>query len=100
MLTLVLIVAVCFVGLTSPVVKRWLGNTAPPTSIAPAPSQAPTPVLVASAPPPSAPFKCDGRKYCTQMTSCAEAKQFLQRCPGTQMDGDNDGIPCESQWCN
>jgi hypothetical protein len=44
-------------------------------------------------------FKCDGRIYCSQMTSCAEAKFFLKNCPGTKMDGDNDGIPCESQWC-
>jgi hypothetical protein len=33
------------------------------------------------------------------MTSCAEAKNFLQNCPGMKMDGDNDGIPCEAQWC-
>ena len=44
-------------------------------------------------------FRCDGRKYCSQMTSCAEATYFLKNCPGTQMDGDNDGIPCERQWC-
>jgi hypothetical protein len=33
------------------------------------------------------------------MTSCAEATQFLKQCPGTQMDGDGDGEPCERQWC-
>src|SRR6266540_5871529 len=44
-------------------------------------------------------FKCDGRIYCSQMTSCAEATFFLQNCPGTKMDGNNDGIPCERQWC-
>jgi hypothetical protein len=44
-------------------------------------------------------FKCDGRTYCSQMTSCAEATYFLKNCPNTKMDGDNDGIPCESQWC-
>ncbi|WP_095054962.1 excalibur calcium-binding domain-containing protein [Pseudomonas sp. Irchel s3b2] len=55
---------------------------------------------VVTAPKPvSPPFKCDGRKYCSQMTSCAEAKNFLQNCPGMKMDGDNDAIPCESQWC-
>jgi hypothetical protein len=55
---------------------------------------------VATAPKPvSTPIKCDGRKYCSQMTSCAEAKNFLQNCPGMKMDGDNDGIPCEAQWC-
>jgi hypothetical protein len=44
-------------------------------------------------------FKCDGRTYCSQMTSCAEATYFLKNCPGTKMDGNNDGIPCEKQWC-
>lgn len=44
-------------------------------------------------------LRCDGRLYCSQMTSCAEAKWFLDHCPGTQMDGDHDGVPCEQQWC-
>lgn len=47
----------------------------------------------------SVPVKCDGRKRCSQMTSCAEATSFLQNCPGMEMDGDHDGVPCESQWC-
>lgn len=37
---------------------------------------------------------------CSQMTSCQEATFFLQNCPGTKMDGNNDGVPCEQQWCN
>ena len=45
-------------------------------------------------------FRCDGRTRCSQMTSCAEATYFIKHCPGTKMDGDNDGIPCESQWCD
>ena len=44
-------------------------------------------------------FRCDGRTYCSQMTSCAEATFFLKNCPGTKMDGNNDGVPCEQQWC-
>jgi cold shock CspA family protein len=44
-------------------------------------------------------FRCDGRTRCGQMTSCAEARYFLANCPGTKMDGDRDGIPCEQQWC-
>ena len=44
-------------------------------------------------------YSCDGRKHCSQMTSCEEATYFLKNCPGTKMDGDNDGIPCEQQWC-
>jgi len=45
-------------------------------------------------------FTCDGREYCSQMTSCEEAIFFIQNCPNTKMDGDHDGIPCERQWCN
>ena len=45
-------------------------------------------------------FSCDGRTHCSQMTSCAEAKWFINNCPGTKMDGNNDGIPCQEQWCN
>jgi hypothetical protein len=44
-------------------------------------------------------FTCDGRTYCSQMKSCEEAKYFVQNCPNVNMDGDNDGIPCETQWC-
>lgn len=44
-------------------------------------------------------FSCDGRKYCSQMTSCAEARYFVQHCGNTEMDGDGDGVPCERQWC-
>jgi cold shock CspA family protein len=44
-------------------------------------------------------YRCDGRIHCSQMTSCEEAKFFLKNCPGTQMDGDRNGIPCEKQWC-
>lgn len=47
----------------------------------------------------SASYRCDGRTHCNQMTSCEEAKWFLQHCPNTQMDGNRDGVPCESQWC-
>lgn len=44
-------------------------------------------------------FVCDGRMHCSQMSSCAEATYFIQHCPNTKMDGNNDGIPCEQQWC-
>lgn len=44
-------------------------------------------------------FRCDGRTLCSQMNSCEEATFFLKNCPGTKMDGNNDGVPCESQWC-
>jgi cold shock CspA family protein len=44
-------------------------------------------------------FKCDGRYICSQMTSCREATLFQQNCPGMEMDGNGDGVPCEKQWC-
>lgn len=44
-------------------------------------------------------YSCDGRAHCSQMRSCEEATYFLENCPGTKMDGDYDGVPCESQWC-
>lgn len=44
-------------------------------------------------------FRCDGRRYCSQMTSCEEARYFLAHCPDVHMDGDRNGIPCERQWC-
>lgn len=48
---------------------------------------------------PNKQFRCDGRTHCSQMTSCAEATYFLRNCPNTKMDGNNDGVPCERQWC-
>lgn len=45
-------------------------------------------------------YSCAGKIYCSEMTSCDEAKFYQRNCPGTKMDGDSDGIPCESQWCN
>ena len=48
---------------------------------------------------PSGVFRCDGRTYCSQMTSCSEATFFINNCPGTKMDGNGDGVPCEQQWC-
>jgi cold shock CspA family protein len=44
-------------------------------------------------------YSCDGRTHCSQMTSCEEATYFIQHCPNTKMDGNNDGVPCERQWC-
>lgn len=41
-------------------------------------------------------FQCDGRRYCSQMTSAKEALFFQLNCPNTKMDGDRDDDPCES----
>ncbi len=44
-------------------------------------------------------YTCSGKIHCSEMTSCAEATFYLRNCPGTKMDGDHDGKPCESQLC-
>ena len=59
----------------------------------------PAPASPFMAEPATSSFTCDGRTRCSQMTSCAEATYFVQHCPNTEMDGDGDGQPCESQWC-
>ncbi|HMO46171.1 MAG TPA: thermonuclease family protein [Rubrivivax sp.] len=59
-----------------------------------APTAAATPKLA-----PAAAYRCDGRTRCAQMSSCDEAAWFLKHCPGVQMDGNRDGVPCERQWC-
>ena len=69
-------------------------TASPAGRMEPRPTSAQTPVK------PSGGSGCDGRKHCSQMTSCTEAKYFLANCPGVQMDGNRDGIPCEQQWCN
>lgn len=50
---------------------------------------------------PTAPsvYQCNGRTMCSQMSSCEEATWVLKNCPGTKMDGNNDGVPCEQQFC-
>lgn len=44
-------------------------------------------------------FTCAGKTLCGQMTSCAEAKFYLNTCGISRLDGDKDGVPCES-ICN
>jgi cold shock CspA family protein len=49
---------------------------------------------------PVSPYSCDGRTMCSEMRSCEEATFFIRNCPGTKMDGNRDGVPCEQQFCN
>ena len=48
----------------------------------------------------SSQYSCTGKTHCSQMSSCEEAKFYIRNCPGTEMDGDGDGVPCERQLCN
>ena len=54
-----------------------------------------------AAPPRSTPttqtgFSCGAKRYCREMMSCAEARFHLQQCGLSRLDGDHDGVPCES----
>lgn len=84
--------------------KRRLAQAASEAASANSPPRIPLPKSSSAAP--TAParattpaYRCDGRKHCSQMRSCEEAHHFLRHCPGVEMDGDGDGIPCERQWC-
>lgn len=39
--------------------------------------------------------QCGSKRYCHEMTSCAEAKAHLRQCGLRSIDGDKDGVPCE-----
>lgn len=40
-------------------------------------------------------FSCSGKRYCRQMSSCAEAHFYLTECGVSSLDGNSDGEPCE-----
>lgn len=40
-------------------------------------------------------FSCAGKRYCRQMSSCAEAHYYLRQCGVSSLDGNSDGQPCE-----
>jgi endonuclease YncB( thermonuclease family) len=41
-------------------------------------------------------YSCSVRKTCGQMSGCEEAKFHLQQCGNSRLDGNGDGVPCES----
>ena len=44
-------------------------------------------------------YRCGAKRYCKQMTSCAEAKYHLTQCGMSGLDRDGDEVPCET-ICN
>ncbi len=42
------------------------------------------------------PLACGNRSGCSEMASCDEARFYFQQCGALSLDGDGDGIPCES----
>jgi endonuclease YncB( thermonuclease family) len=43
----------------------------------------------------AAPSGCGSKRYCREMTSCEEARFYLNQCGVVSLDGDGDGVPCE-----
>jgi Excalibur calcium-binding domain len=41
-------------------------------------------------------YTCAGKRTCSQMTTCEEATFYLTQCGVARLDGDKDGVPCES----
>ncbi len=41
-------------------------------------------------------FLCGQKHVCSEMTSCDEAQFYMTECGIAQLDGDRDGVPCES----
>jgi hypothetical protein len=41
-------------------------------------------------------MQCSGKRTCGEMNSCAEANFYLEECGVSRLDGDGDGVPCES----
>lgn len=80
------------IGAIGAYVYARMGSAEQPESV--------TPTAIAARPAAPPGFRCDGRTMCSEMTSCAEAKNFLRHCPNTTMDGNHDGVPCERQWCH
>ena len=41
-------------------------------------------------------IQCGSKRYCREMSSCAEARAYLVQCGVRSLDGDGDGVPCEA----
>ncbi len=76
---------------------RYIANNG---KLIPSASQVPKAFNTSQSTRPAASYTCAGKTHCSQMSSCEEATFYIQNCPGTKMDGDGDGIPCERQHCN
>ena len=66
------------------------------TASAPAPRAPAAPTAAPTSAATSGGFTCAGKRYCREMTSCEEAKFYLTQCGVSSLDGNRDGVPCET----
>lgn len=59
-------------------------------------SQEPTPTVNTVNSDNNGSFSCAGKTACGQMASCEEANFYLNSCGLSRLDGDKDGVPCET----
>lgn len=72
----------------------WADNACPTNTSAPTSTAKPTTTQPGTSSNNS--FTCAGKTTCGQMASCAEAEFYLNSCGVSRLDGDKDGVPCES----
>ena len=72
----------------------WADNACSSSNQEPRESQEPTPTINNAAN--DGGFSCAGKTTCGQMTSCEEATFYLNNCGLARLDGDKDGVPCET----
>ncbi len=48
---------------------------------------------------PTGSYTCGSKTYCSEMSTCEEARYYLDSCGLSRLDADKDGIPCEA-ICN
>ncbi len=41
-------------------------------------------------------FRCGAKQKCGEMSSCEEARFYLDQCGLSRLDADHDGVPCET----
>ena len=46
--------------------------------------------------PPQSSAQCAAKRYCREMSSCAEAQFYLNSCGVRRLDGDHDGTACDA----
>lgn len=84
-----LVAVMVFLGIAIFIAFKYQQSLDKPAMVQPI-TTTPAPVVT-----PTQKFSCQGKTYCSEMSSCEEAQFYQNNCSGTKMDGDGDGRPCE-----
>jgi hypothetical protein len=83
--------------ITAPPVALAVKQPSPPVeSIRVAPALPVEPQVSYSEPQKTEGLSCGSKRLCRQMNSCSDAMHYLNDCGIGRLDGDGDGVPCES----